>query len=770
MAPISLTFGLKCAENISRPVIERIVRYTPQKGLVYEPSYEQVEPFELESEQFYALGDLSDDGAILFIPLPVECHVSIESDLSSPTPSTGSDRVKRSSPENDDNEQQSETCQKRVKSHPSPATELPAVCPLLLLATYPYKVQPCTRLPEGTDTFVDFCNRPSTAFVDKTRCILSLPDRFRCLLLRPPRFGKTTFLSTLEEYYDIRGATTFTDRFGSLAVVTDAPEDPPPLRSQHLCLCFNLEDMTVDFTTEAIATRLTINIGYELAVFLSKYATELQLSNADSLDENLHSFEKIFELVRASGHTLFVTVDNFDAPFRTPPAVPIDSLWIGERRASTREISNLLDSCFWAPLLAGSDVIHKLVVAGVLLPKHSLLQHLQLNIAPNLQVSCGFTEQEALNFASSVLEETVDIAELKGLCGGYVFPSQEASGDLSESLLHHQRLIDWIGRRIASHSHNTRDCASQLISNILEAIPKESVAGAVTVSDLIGLLATGAVEMDCEVDALVDYDPNAPTWAALYYAGALTPDSQQAGTFRLPNSAALSLIHSRIDTHVSDCYDLECTFVTASSDYCLRDDPGLLLRLLCDVLRDQMQCGLAKQREPNLRGVCELVMRNARISRGQRSNPIILLPTVRVEVLAFQLGKVLTLELKTLTLHGLWRGTHPNDDERMPTNEELLHLHKELLDADEPDLLARLYRTLSPTLNVMETVIVSSFFDPEPEHAQFLAVGGARILLRRPPKQTEDQQDEEDLDSGIDPSSPMRSVPMFDGWDGWCDC
>ncbi|KAJ7212915.1 hypothetical protein GGX14DRAFT_619392 [Mycena pura] len=740
MAPISLTFenttGLKCADNISRPAIERLVRYTPEKGLVYEPSYEQVEPFELESEQFYALGDLSDD----------------ESDLSSPTPSTGSKRAKRSSPENDDNEQQSETCQKRLKSHSSHATEVPAVCPLLLLATYPYKVQPCTRLPEGTDTFVDFCNRPSTAFVDKTRCILSLPDRFRYLLLRPPRFGKTTFLSTLEEYYDIHGATTFTDRFGSLAVVTDAPEDPPPPRSQHLCLCFNLEDMTVDFTTEAIATRLTINIGYELAVFLSKYATELQLSNADSLDENLHSFEKIFELVRASGHTLFVTVDNFDAPFRTLLAVPFDSPWMGGKGASTQEISDLLDSCFWAPLLAGSDVIHKLVVAGILLPKHSMLQHLQLDIAPNFQFSCGFTEQEALNFTSSVLDETLDIAELKCLCGGYVFPSQETSGDLPEPLLHPQRLIDWIGRRIPSYSDNARFCSSesQLMSNILEAIAKESgVTGAVSVSDLIGLLATGTVEVDCEVDALVNYDVNAPTWTALYYAGALTPDGLQAGTFRIPNDAVLSLTHSHVDIPVVQRYNCGhgWNFLDAWSDYCERDLPDRFLTLFSGILRDQLQRGLARQREPNLRGIFELVMRNEHlICLRERVNPIILLSEdeTRIQIPAYQPGKVMTVELRTLTLNGMWRGAHPNDDGRRPTSEELQQLHHELTKADDADLLARSYRAWSRTLNAMETVLVSSFFDPEPEIPQFLAVGGARVLLRKPPKAVEEQKDQED--------------------------
>ncbi|KAJ6494936.1 hypothetical protein DFH09DRAFT_1290469 [Mycena vulgaris] len=67
-----------------------------------------------------------------------------------------------------------------------------------------------------SDTFLDdFFKRPETvlkrsktAFVDKTQCILWLPEKFQCILLRPPRFGKSTFLSTLDSY--IRGAKHFT--------------------------------------------------------------------------------------------------------------------------------------------------------------------------------------------------------------------------------------------------------------------------------------------------------------------------------------------------------------------------------------------------------------------------------------------------------------------------------------------------------------------------------------------------------------------------------
>jgi hypothetical protein len=99
-------------------------------------------------------------------------------------------------------------------------------------------------------------------------------------------------------------------------------------------------------------------------------------------------------------------------------------------------------------------------------------------------------------------------------------------------------------------------------------------------------------------------------------------------------------------------------------------------------------------------------------------------------------------ELKTLTLLGMWQATNRNDDE--PTVEALQTLHEELVRLDDETLLAQPYRVWSPTLNAMETVLVGSFLDPEPENPQFLAVGGARILMRQRHDEEEQEESEEE--------------------------
>ncbi|KAJ7879639.1 hypothetical protein B0H14DRAFT_1607913 [Mycena olivaceomarginata] len=221
------------------------------------------------------------------------------SNLSLPsTPSTGSTRSKRSL-WSDDEESSSdiEHDQKRAKTR---------------------SLSPFSPYRSFADVDV-FLYPPGNLLVDKTGCIIEFPDRFQYLVLRPPQFGKTMLLSTLHHFYDIHGTKRFDKRFGSLAVVAKA--STPVLHSQHLCLFFNLSDISVDSARISILAHLTSQIGAVLDFFLIQYAQELELSNPAHYledEEDLErKFAKVVDRVKAHNHTLFVGVDNYDAPSRT---------------------------------------------------------------------------------------------------------------------------------------------------------------------------------------------------------------------------------------------------------------------------------------------------------------------------------------------------------------------------------------------------------------------------------------------------------------------
>ncbi|KAJ6498844.1 hypothetical protein C8R45DRAFT_1071531 [Mycena sanguinolenta] len=583
------------------------------------------------------------------------------------------------------------------------------------------------------DAFID---PPGNLLVDKTESILNLPDKFQFLFLRPPQFGKTMFLSTLYHFYDFQGADQFDQRFGSLAVVTKAPT--PVRHSQHLCLCFHFSDLPVCSYPANMASRLSNQISFVLNLFLIKYAKELKLDAPEEyLDDEgdlLAKFTKVFSLVRSHGHTLFVGVDDHDAPTRTL-TLHVDHPIPDEPFATPQEVENLLDSLFWKPLMAASDVIDKLFVTGALLVNYPTLRSLATEAVPGLENVCGFTEEEALYFTQSLLDQVPDMTDLRRLCGNYIFSSQPAE---VQSLLHPRLLLNRIFELSLPRPPIDND-SFELLSRILKTLPEEADApGAVTLNGLIELLASGAVDFGGQPASSFDLAATqVVTWSALHFAGALTHGGDQStGTFRIANDQVLSLIHSQVDGIVDERHELAFAFSPAWYHFSMSSDPEPLLELLVEVLRDLARRSCGKKNEPNLPGIFELVVRNSRCWR-RNVDPIVLRPAENlhcIQIPAYQPENNLTLELKTLTLRGMWQATSPNDNE--PTVEALKALHEELVNLREDELLARPYTAWSPILNAMETVRVGSFFDPEPsENPRFLAIGGAQILLRQRPRE-----------------------------------
>ncbi|KAJ7104024.1 hypothetical protein B0H15DRAFT_1016455 [Mycena belliarum] len=630
------------------------------------------------------------------------------------SPSTGSAHLKRarrwSDNDSDGQTSESEAGQKRAKSSPNHNRRL-----------------------------LRWSIRPPPAFVDKTRCIRQLPSRLQCLLLRPPGFGKTTFLSTLAKYYDVHEVHNFGAHFGSLEVFTQ-DLDSTPRHNQHLCLGFNLLGVFVDPDLADVSTDLPYWICQVLGRFLGEYATELRLSiPLDFQGEHPElMFAKVFELSRAQGYTLFVSIDDYDAPVRERFLAQLKDPTNHDKFPSVRDVMRLLDIHLWRPLLAGADVIDKLFVTGILPVNYPALESVQLDSIPDLQLSCGFTEQESLEIAQWMLERPPNMAELQlqqlqRSCGGYIFPNTEPHRLVARPLLHPQLAIAQISSLDPQRPSADVPYPFDLLEIILELLPKHSdVPGAVTITSLIDVLAAGAVEVD-ETDAGLDSDATAVTWNILHHAGAFTYDHQMAGMLRVSNSAALSQLHVAVDTLFSSWYELEDRFLTIWAAYSASDMPNVFVNLLSKVLRNLGQASFGRRYEPTMHGVLELVMRNALAQPSTKVDAIILPAPKRIKVPGYVANIEHVWELNTLTLQGIWRAANPNEEDT-PTVENLRTLHEELVQDDEESLLKRPYTTWSTSLQAMETRLVGDFFDREPEYPQFLAVGGARVLLRQRPR------------------------------------
>ncbi|KAJ7741440.1 hypothetical protein DFH07DRAFT_58235 [Mycena maculata] len=137
------------------------------------------------------------------------------------------------------------------------------------------------------------------------------------------------------------------------------------------------------------------------------------------------------DLVRSRRYTLFVGVDDYDAPTRSSTH---------ESFAAPEDIERMLDSCFWGPLSAASDDIAKLFVTGISTrsPILTNLSKLNLKVDPSPQISCGFKDKEALQFSRAFLDPSPSVVDLRHACGEYIFSATDGT---IEAVLHPQQLI-----------------------------------------------------------------------------------------------------------------------------------------------------------------------------------------------------------------------------------------------------------------------------------------------------------------------------------------
>ncbi|KAJ7615045.1 hypothetical protein DFH06DRAFT_128634 [Mycena polygramma] len=636
------------------------------------------------------------------------------------TSSIGSKRSRQSFP--DDSSDHSGNEQKRAR------TRSPSPIPSSRKHSFDLSVN--RKLPHSRFDFPSSLMSPQVAFVDKTQLIVGLPAKFQHLLLRPPCFGKTALLSTLAHYYDIHEAETFPQDFGSLAVVTTNSPNTEP-HNQHLCLMFNFSQIARPCDVEELDMNLSSTISVVLRGFVRKYASELQISDPTgylgTVPQNT-LLESVLNLVRSRDLTIFAGVDDYDAPIRKGLFPHPDSSGPLHGLATQTQLEALMEAHFWKPLCDASDVVHKIFVTGTFPLNLPSLQSCPLldHVAPHGLSPCGFTEKEAQDFSRMVMDDSLDVAELRRSCGQYTFSHPTGS---TEPVFHPNQLIARIYDTISGGDSNDASSFAHLPYTFAHLPEETDVAGAVATAGLIDLIATGAIETDTPVDTLIQLDGTTVTWTALYYLGAVTYDLDLPGTLRLGNIAVLSMIHSEIDKIFSARYDLHEAFYQIWK----KGDADVLVELLTEVLRDLTPRYFGKTHEPDLRGVFELVLGNKLAGEPKCiMGPLELFSTTGVSRVKMRdptdVKRLCYWELRTLTLSGLWRATNPNDDK--PTPEALQTLYKELLEDEEEQLLERPYAVWSPNLGAMETVLVRSFLQTEPDTPFFLAVGGARVLMR----------------------------------------
>lgn len=164
------------------------------------------------------------------------------------------------------------------------------------------------QFPYGIAQF-DLLRTEHYFYVDRTDRIATLEATGRqLLLLRPRRFGKSLWLSTLDNYYALDRAAQFAALFGDLAI-GGAPTDR---RNQYFILRWNFSEVAATGTAEQVGQALHQHINACIHDFRVRYADRLARPVDIDPGNSIVSFRHALAATHGTGHKLYLLIDEYD--------------------------------------------------------------------------------------------------------------------------------------------------------------------------------------------------------------------------------------------------------------------------------------------------------------------------------------------------------------------------------------------------------------------------------------------------------------------------
>ncbi len=164
------------------------------------------------------------------------------------------------------------------------------------------------KIPYAISDFED-CILNGYYYVDRTdRITLSEQLGSYLLFLRPRRFGKSLWLSTLKNYYNLAKADKFEQMFGSLIV----GKNPTPLHNKYFVLKWDFSCVDSSGSLNEIKTSLFSHMNSRIIRFSSYYSDYLPLEIKIDDHDAVRSFESLLGSIEKTGHKLYLFIDEYD--------------------------------------------------------------------------------------------------------------------------------------------------------------------------------------------------------------------------------------------------------------------------------------------------------------------------------------------------------------------------------------------------------------------------------------------------------------------------
>ncbi|MGH2332322.1 AAA family ATPase [Thermoanaerobacter mathranii] len=280
------------------------------------------------------------------------------------------------------------------------------------------------KIPYGMSNFRAM-REEGYLYVDKTMYIEKIENLNSKYLffIRPRRFGKSLFLSTLENYYDVNSEKDFEKLFGDLYI----GKKPTKLKNSYMILKLNFSDLNTD-NKDQLKESFLLSVKNSINALLNRY--EGILENTEGIRKKIDQITDINAVimtiineVKKVGKKIYLIIDEYDHF-----ANDIIAMGNNEFYKETVRASGFVRD-FYETLKIGTEtVIDRIFITGIspiMLDDLTSGFNIALNVTMDLSLNemLGFTEEEVVKILEEVGIEKKEnlINNLRELYDGYKF-------------------------------------------------------------------------------------------------------------------------------------------------------------------------------------------------------------------------------------------------------------------------------------------------------------------------------------------------------------
>jgi hypothetical protein len=276
------------------------------------------------------------------------------------------------------------------------------------------------KIPYGMSNFGDV-RRGGYFYADKTPFLPVLESAdaaYRYLLfLRPRRMGKSLLLSMLEHYYDLRRADQFDALFDGLWIHAY----PTPERGAYLVLFLDFSAVGSDGGVGGLRRSFLEAVRSQVLEFVLKHQDRIPtlswlFDRLSSLQEPEAILSTLMSIISASGHALYVLVDEYDTFANSLLSAGEEDLY-----SSVVERTGFIRT-FYRTLKTGtrSGAVGRMLITGVsplLLDDLASGFNIAFNVSQDQRLStlAGFTRADVERAVGELLGASPDLAGAPGL-------------------------------------------------------------------------------------------------------------------------------------------------------------------------------------------------------------------------------------------------------------------------------------------------------------------------------------------------------------------